>query len=202
VERYLPLPIDHRVRVGWRRTGANQLFLEAMGYSLSEITGRHHRMFCDPAYAASSEYTAFWRSLSAGEFQSGQYRRLGKDGRIVHLRATYNPVMNSQGRPERVIKIASDVSASHNDARRLQEEMQCQRDALAMTMDRLADIVSAIGKIASQTKLLALNATIEAARAGEAGRGFAVVATEVKKLAADTSIATQRAIGLMSEKGK
>ena len=171
---------------------ANRVFLDVMGYSLPEITGRHHKMFCEPAYVGSSEYAAFWRLLATGEFQRGQYRRVDKFGRIVHLLATYNPVLDDKGRPDRVLKIASDISASYNEARRLQDELQHQRDALAATMEELAEIVAAIGGIASQTNLLALNATIEAARAGDAGRGFAVVANEVKKLAADTSLATKR----------
>lgn len=179
---------------------ANSVFLNAMGYSMAEIAGRHHKLFCEPEYAGSVEYAQFWRSLAAGEFQSGQFRRVGKAGRIVHLQATYNPVMDSSGRPERVLKIASDISASHKQAQRLHDELQQQRDALAATMEQLADIVSTISSIASQTNLLALNATIEAARAGDAGRGFAVVANEVKKLAADTSAATKRATGMMSSK--
>ncbi|MBY0283339.1 MAG: PAS domain-containing protein [Sphingomonas sp.] len=178
---------------------ANEAFLDAMGYSLIEIAGRHHRMFCEPSYAASSEYAAFWRSIGAGEFQSGQFRRFGKAGRIVHLQATYNPVMNDHGHPERILKIASDVTAAHDKTLRFQEDIQRQRDALTTTMDELAKIVSTISVIASQTNLLALNASIEAARAGDGGRGFAVVAGEVKKLANDTSDATKLARIMMSK---
>lgn len=177
---------------------ANATFLDAMGYSLTEIAGRHHRMFCEPTYTASPEYAAFWRSIGAGESQTGQYRRLGNAGRVVHLQATYNPVMNDDGYPERILKIASDVTAAYDKARLFQDELQRQRDTLATTMDELAEIVSTISVIASQTNLLALNATIEAARAGDAGRGFAVVANEVKKLATDTSNATKLAKVMMS----
>lgn len=180
---------------------ANSVFLSALEYPMAEIVGRHHRMFCEPDYAASPAYGTFWRSLSAGEFHVGQYRRVSKRGNVVHLQATYNPVLDDQGRPERVLKIASDVTEAYNDATRYQAELQRQRDALAMTMGELSQIVATIGTIASQTNLLALNAAIEAARAGEAGYGFAVVANEVKKLAADTSMATKRAAGMMSRPG-
>ncbi|MBX9860197.1 MAG: PAS domain-containing protein [Sphingomonas sp.] len=177
---------------------ANKAFLDAMGYSLPEIVGQHHRMFCESSYAASPEYATFWRSIGTGEFRCGQFRRFGKAGRIVHLQATYNPVMNRHGHPERILKVASDVTAAHDKTIIFQDNMQRQRDALTTTMEELAKIVSSISVIASQTNLLALNASIEAARAGSGGRGFAVVAGEVKKLAKDTSDATKLARIMMS----
>ncbi len=176
---------------------ANDLFLTAMGYALADVQGKHHRIFCSAEYAGSPEYAQFWRRLAGGEVHSGQYQRLAKDGRTVHLVATYNPVMDDGGRPQRVLKIASDVTKPFEENRRFQLELQLQRDALTATMDGLTAIVSTISSIASQTNLLALNATIEAARAGHAGRGFAVVASEVKKLAADTRAATKKAEEMM-----
>ncbi|GGD91682.1 hypothetical protein GCM10011390_08030 [Aureimonas endophytica] len=89
---------------------ANALFLEAFGYSLDEVRGRHHRMFVEPAHAHSSEYAAFWRDLRAGRHRSGQYRRIGKDGREVWLQATYNPIFDMNGRAMRVVKYASIVT--------------------------------------------------------------------------------------------
>ena len=161
---------------------ANAVFLDAMGYRLDEVVGRHHRMFCDADHADSAEYAAFWAKLGAGEFDAGEYRRLDRDGRPVWLQATYNPVLDAEGSPERVLKIATDVTA-----------LRMLRSELETTVTQLGEIVETIRGIAGQTNLLALNATIEAARAGEAGRGFAVVADEVKKLAQDTRRATERA---------
>jgi methyl-accepting chemotaxis protein len=172
---------------------ANDNFLEAMQYSLREIEGQHHRIFCDPIVADTPDYGLFWKRLSAGEYHSGQYHRLAKHGRMVHLWATYNPVMGEDGRPERVLKIALDVTKPYDESRQIRKELQRERDTLETTLDGLGAIVSTISGIASQTNLLALNATIEAARAGNSGRGFAVVASEVKKLAADTQTATETA---------
>jgi methyl-accepting chemotaxis protein len=89
---------------------ANPLFLGALGYTLEEVRGRHHRMFVDPKEAASADYAAFWRRLGQGEFDSGQYRRIGKDGREVWIQASYNPVLDERGRPYKVIKFASDIT--------------------------------------------------------------------------------------------
>lgn len=161
---------------------ANDLFLATMGYALGEIVGRHHRIFCDEGQARSAAYAALWEKLGQGDFDAGEYRRLGKNGQEVWLQATYNPVFNAEGRVERILKIATDTTPS-----------KILRAELKSTVDGLVDIVDTISGIANQTNLLALNATIEAARAGEAGRGFAVVAAEVKKLAGDTRAATDRA---------
>lgn len=90
---------------------ANPLFLSAMGYELHEIVGRHHRMFVDRDEAAGADYEAFWRDLGAGQHGSGEYRRLGRDGRPVWLRATYNPILDAGGHPFKVVKYATDVTA-------------------------------------------------------------------------------------------
>jgi methyl-accepting chemotaxis protein len=89
---------------------ANDNFLGAMGYQLSEIVGRHHQIFCDPDYAASSEYRDFWRGLGEGRFIADQFTRLGKGGKRVHIQASYNPIMDADGKVLKVVKFASDVT--------------------------------------------------------------------------------------------
>ena len=83
----------------------------AMGYTLEEIKGKHHSMFVDPAYAASPEYKTFWAKLAKGEFDAAQYKRLGKGGREIWIQATYNPVFDAQGKPCKVVKFATDITA-------------------------------------------------------------------------------------------
>ena len=90
---------------------ANKLFLDAMGYSLSEIVGRHHSMFVDDAYRASPAYAQFWDALKRGEHQTAEFKRLGKGGREVWLQASYNPIIGTGGRPYKVLKIATDISS-------------------------------------------------------------------------------------------
>lgn len=92
-------------------THANNNFLNAMGYTLDEIKGKHHSLFCDPNYANSLEYKNFWKKLNSGEYDTGEYRRIGKNGNEVWIQASYNPILNSNGKPVKVIKFASDVSA-------------------------------------------------------------------------------------------
>lgn len=95
---------------------ANDNFLQLTGYSLDEISGRHHRMFVAPEQAASSEYQTFWERLVRGEFESGEYKRIGKGGKEVWIQATYNPIFDRQGRPVKVVKFAIDVTQAklHN----------------------------------------------------------------------------------------
>ncbi|KQS72300.1 chemotaxis protein [Rhizobium sp. Leaf371] len=89
---------------------ANDNFLSALGYDLSEIAGRHHAMFCDPAYAASPEYKAFWEDLRRGTFVTDQFLRIGKGGKRVFIQASYNPIFDDAGRVFKVVKFAIDVT--------------------------------------------------------------------------------------------
>ena len=91
---------------------ANQNFLAVMGYSAAEIVGKHHSMFCDPSYVKSSEYAAFWQRLRNGEFISDRFARRRRDGTVVWLRATYNPIKNTRGEVVAVVKFASDITAN------------------------------------------------------------------------------------------
>lgn len=90
---------------------ANDNFLRAMGYSLGEIQGQHHRMFVEPGYQNSNDYYAFWERLGRGQFESGQYLRLGKGGKPIWIEATYNPIFDAKGQPYKVVKFATDITA-------------------------------------------------------------------------------------------
>lgn len=95
---------------------ANDIFLDITGYALSEITGKHHRMFCTPEYGRSGEYDVFWDKLGGGEAHSGTFKRLGKGGREVWIQATYNPIFDLRGRPTRIVKYATDMTAQRHAA--------------------------------------------------------------------------------------
>ena len=239
---------------------ANENFLAATGYQLADIKGQHHRMFVTEGERSSTQYRLFWESLARGQFQSGEYRRVGNNGKELWLQATYNPIFDPSGKPYKVVKFCTDITtqvklkeaikqtidvdlgqvsaaisamtdqataASHssgqtaanvqavasaaeelvasvqeigrrvddaatitNQAVSLSQKTNDIINGLAVSADKIGQVVGLINTIAAQTNLLALNATIEAARAGEAGKGFAVVATEVKALASQTAQAT------------
>ena len=186
---------------------ANPKFEAAFGYGKGELVGQHHRVLCDQALAGSDEYKAFWQRLGRGEFDAGRYCRHGRDGREVWVQATYAPILDAEGRPRKVVGIATDVTRQVQlerevqdrlaEGERLQQVLEEQKRVLHGTVRELESIVATIGLLAAQTNLLALNATIEAARVGDAGRGFAVVAQEVKNLASDTRAATEKASAMI-----
>ena len=89
---------------------ANENFCKTVGYTLEEIKGKHHRMFADPAYAASPEYAEFWAKLNRGEFDAGQYKRIGKGGKEVWIQASYNPILDNEGKTYKVVKFATEVT--------------------------------------------------------------------------------------------
>jgi len=89
---------------------ANDNFCAATGYGFDEIVGKHHRMFCDPKYAQSADYSALWAKLNRGESDSGVYKRINKQGQEIWIQATYYPILDANGKPCKVVKFAADVT--------------------------------------------------------------------------------------------
>ncbi|MGZ4731554.1 MAG: methyl-accepting chemotaxis protein [Terriglobales bacterium] len=90
---------------------ANDNFLKALGYTLDEIKGKHHSLFVEESYRQSADYTEFWTRLRRGEYQAAEYKRIGKGGREVWIQASYNPIMDVNGKPFKVVKYATDITA-------------------------------------------------------------------------------------------
>jgi len=111
VQAVIEFNLDGSVR------NANENFLQTVGYGLTEIVGKHHSMFCDPGYAKSPEYKQFWERLRAGEYVAAEFQRFGKGGREVWIQASYNPVLDARGKPVKVIKFATDITARKRDER-------------------------------------------------------------------------------------
>ena len=93
---------------------ANDRFLSGMGYSLAQIQGKHHRMFCEPQEYNSAEYQQFWKRLNAGEFVAARFKRVDSHGRVVWLEATYNPVLDANERLYKVVKFATVITDQVN----------------------------------------------------------------------------------------
>ena len=103
---------------------ANSVFLGVMGYSLPEVVGKHHRMFVDPTYSASPDYQTFWEKLRRGEHIVEKFKRLGRDGRIVWIQGSYNPLFTPEGKVYRIVKFATDVTEVENERARRQTEVE------------------------------------------------------------------------------
>ena len=124
--------------------GANENFLTAFGYEAAEVVGRHHSMFVDDATRASAEYEAFWAALRGGEFTRGEYRRIGKAGRQVWIQATYNPIYGLDGKPFKVVKYASDVTAAKIAASNYQGQIEAiQKSQAVVEFDLSGNILYA-----------------------------------------------------------
>ena len=95
---------------------ANDNFLKTMGYALEEVQGQHHSMFVEPAYRTSAEYRTFWDRLGRGEYESGEFKRIGKDGKEVWIQASYNPIFDAKGKPTKVVKFATDITDQRQQA--------------------------------------------------------------------------------------
>ncbi|WP_420600908.1 response regulator [Flagellimonas sp.] len=106
---------------------ANDLFLDLMGYSLDEIKGVHHKIFVEPRYAKSKEYKGFWKELKEAEFKQGEFERRGKDGKTIWIQGSYNPILDVEGRPYKVLKVAVDITK--------QKEQQIKTEELSVEVN-------------------------------------------------------------------
>lgn len=117
---------------------ANANFLKTVGYRLEELNGKYHRIFVEAKYAQSPDYVKFWSDLRAGQFVSGEFPRIAKNGERVWLEATYNPIMGPDGKPIKVVKFASDITAKKNETSRLMSMIEGMPVAV-MTADPTND---------------------------------------------------------------
>jgi len=107
-----------------RVLAANENIQELFGYREAEVLGQHHSLFCPPGTTESADYQAFWQRLRQGEYSVGEYRRLAKDGREVWIHATYNPILDFDGKPVKVVKLATDLTPR----RVMEQELRSARD--------------------------------------------------------------------------
>ncbi|MEJ1961829.1 MAG: methyl-accepting chemotaxis protein [Gammaproteobacteria bacterium] len=114
---------------------ANDNFLTTLGYRIEEVRGQHHSMFVDPVYRAGDEYKRFWEKLGRGEYDANQYKRIAKGGREVWIQASYNPILDADGRPYKVVKYATDVTAQVMLSRQMQEAVAQTQDVIKSATD-------------------------------------------------------------------
>lgn len=157
--------------------GANANFLGAVGYTAEEIVGRHHRMFVDPLEAGGEAYERFWRDLREGRFAAGEFRRVGKGGREIWIQASYNPILGLDGKPIKVVKYASDITAT----KRMQAKMH---DILGEVQSCSRALVDASSKLAAAGDALTASVAQTNEDAGSASVSSEEVARSVEAVAA------------------
>jgi len=165
---------------------ANENFCATLGYSLEEIRGRHHSMFCDPAYTQTEAYKTFWRDLGAGKFASDEFVRYGKGGKAVWIQAAYNPLLDAKGNVYKVVKFATDVTQRMTSVDELGAAIgELAQGNLAVSLDRAfspsmektrADFNAAIAKVSTIVREIYSSAegiTTNAKQLQEASNEFA-----------------------------
>lgn len=125
---------------------ANENFLSTLGYTLAEIEGKHHRLFVDPEYAEGSDYKKFWDVLRQGKFQAAEYKRVGKGGKEIWIQASYNPIFDPNGKPFKIVKYATDITAQ------IHKRTESQRIG-NLVEGNLTRIVSAVNEAAQQSSV-------------------------------------------------
>ncbi len=156
---------------------ANENFLRALGYGLEEIRGRHHRMFVEPAFAASEDYRRFWSALNKGEYQAGEFKRIGRGGREVWIQASYNPIMDASGRPYKVVKFAIDTT----EVREIMNAVARNARTLAGSAVELTRVSQEMGQTARDTSN---KAGVVAAASEQVSRNVTTVATGSEEMSA------------------
>ncbi len=121
---------------------ANDLFLGLLGYTMDEIKGKHHSMFVEDSFRNSSEYQVFWKTLNSGQYVAEEFKRIGKGGKEVWIQASYNPIMDLNGKPFKVVKFATDVTAQ---ALARVEISNLAESAKAGQLDARADLTELTG---------------------------------------------------------
>jgi PAS domain S-box-containing protein len=119
---------------------ANQNFLDVMGYALEGIQGQHHRLFCPPGHADSAEYAELWACLAAGESVQDVFHRVGQGGREVWPQATYNPILDAKGAPMKVVKFATDVTATKLEGAEIKARVDAVDRAQAVLHDGVTEL--------------------------------------------------------------
>jgi len=183
---------------------ANQNFLDVLGYSLPEIRGQHHGMFVEPEYRHSFDYRAFWEKLGRGEYDAGQYKRIGKGGREIWIQASYNPILDLNGKPFKVVKYATDITAQRRVAERVKgisgivAAAATEMQATAETMSRAADDAT---RQAASVALSAQAASMNVQTVASAGEELSASINEIARQVTQSTIISQQAVAETDKTG-
>lgn len=136
--------LDGTVRSG------NDNFLRTVGYGLDEVKGKHHSMFCEVPYANSHEYRDFWDRLRAGKFEVGTFKRLAKGGREIWIQASYNPIFDLNGKPYKVVKYATEITAAKEMEFQIAESQKRDAEAAVELQRKVSIVLDIVNSIADR----------------------------------------------------
>ncbi len=166
---------------------ANERFLRVMGYRLEEIVGQHHSIFVDDATKQDAEYRAFWDRLNRGEYEDGEFKRIGRGGKEVWLQSSYNPILDLNGKPFKVVKYASDVTAQVKSRKNMAHVLSTvtkSSEGLASAAEELTHVSQQMGANAEETSA---QANVVASAAEQVSNNVATVAAGIEELTASIS---------------
>lgn len=176
---------------------ANENFLKVMGYSASEVEGRHHSIFVDPDFKNSEEYREFWAKLNRGEFQANEYRRFGKNGKEVWIQASYNPIFDMNGKPFKVIKFATDLTEQRareadmklrvEDILRIASQGDLTQKITAEGDDSISQICRGLGLFFQDLRTTVASMANNASALAGASEELSAVSTQMSSSAEETS---------------
>jgi methyl-accepting chemotaxis protein len=160
---------------------ANDNFLKALGYTLHEIQNKHHSMFVDPDERGGAGYREFWAALNRGEFQSGEFKRIGKGGKDVWIQATYNPILDMNGKPFKVVKYAADTT-TQVIARLQGEKVSNMMGQVAAGAEELNASVREISEAMSKSKETAATAVDQVEGADQQAQRLSAAAESMRSI--------------------
>jgi methyl-accepting chemotaxis protein len=163
---------------------ANENFLSTLGYTLAEVKGRHHSLFVEAAYRDSAEYRAFWQKLGRGEYDAGQYKRIGKGGKEVWIEASYNPIMDLNGRPWKVVKFATDLTKRKEANLQLAQQFE---DGVKSLVQRVAQSAHHMETTAQSLAAAAEQTNQQSSTVSAASEELAASVTEISRQIAESS---------------
>jgi methyl-accepting chemotaxis protein len=134
---------------------ANENFLSVLGYSLNEVRGQHHSSFVEPDHAKTAEYRGLWESLRRGEYRADVFKRVGKDGRLIWIQASYNPILDMNGKPFKVVKYATDITAkmaAQIDASQASEQTLTSVQTVASSAEELSASIGEISQSLARSR--------------------------------------------------
>jgi methyl-accepting chemotaxis protein len=176
---------------------ANENFCQALGYRLDEIQGQHHSLFVDPTERASESYRDFWRKLAAGEFVSGQFRRIAKGGREIWIQGSYNPIFDLDGKPYKVVKFAIDITEQVTQQKNRVEAFKQVDAQLGGMTETVSSVSHEAVEAAAASNQTSGNVQAVAAGAEELSASFHEIARQV----AHASEIAQKAVAVAANAG-